>query len=417
MTALPGWDELPSPEGLAALDRVGEALSSGTPSDRVGATLRKEGVDPAFIAALLTQARLRQAGVAKFGDAARAMLFTQAGLEQATRQLVAAHHAARFLRAGSARVADLGCGIGAESRAFLAAGLGVRAVEIDPFTARIAAHNLGLAGQARGGDFEVLTGDAVLLGRGDADAVFLDPARRTSGHRDTRRLTAPEDYLPPLDFAFGHGRDLPTGVKLGPGFDRDLLPADAEAQWVSVDGAVVETGVWFGAAQTPGVGRSALVFRGGEAHELSAPADSPDVEVREPGEYLYEPDGAVIRARLIGLLAHELDAGMLGAGIAYLTSDRAVSTPFATGFRLLEELPAKEKELRRALTERGIGRLEIKKRGVDVDPAALRTRLKLRGDASGTLIVTRAAGRHVAYLAERISTAARAADASAPGSR
>lgn len=403
MTALPGWEELPSTEGLAALDRVGEALSSGTPADRVGAKLRKDGVDPDFIAALLTQARLRQAGVAKFGVAARSMLFTQAGLEQATRELVAAHHAARFVRAGSTRVADLGCGIGAESLAFLAAGLDVRAVEIDPFTARIAEHNLGLIAQAGEASFEVLTGDAVLLGRGDADAVFLDPARRTSGHRDTRRLSSPDDYLPPLDFAFGHGRDVPTGVKLGPGLDRDLLPADAEAQWVSVDGAVVETGVWFGAAATPGVGRSALVFRGGEAHELAAPADSPDVEVRPAGEFLYEPDGAVIRARLIGLLADELGAGMLSDGIAYFTADHAVATPFASGFRVLEELPAKEKELRRALAERGIGRLEIKKRGVDVDPAALRTRLKLRGDASGTLIVTRASGRHVAYLAERLA--------------
>ena len=52
MTALPGWEELPSTEGLAALDRVGEALSSGTPADRVGAKLRKDGVDPDFIAAL-----------------------------------------------------------------------------------------------------------------------------------------------------------------------------------------------------------------------------------------------------------------------------------------------------------------------------------------------------------------------------
>jgi SAM-dependent methyltransferase len=399
MTALPGWGELLSADGLATLARVSEALRSGTTPERVGVKLRKDGVSPDFVAALLTQARLRLDAVAKFGDAARSMLFTQAGLEQSTRSVVAAHHAGRFVRAGSTRVADLGCGIGAESRAFLAAGLGVRAIEIDPFTATIAAHNLALGGFR---DCDVLIGDAVEMGPGNANAVFLDPARRSSGHSDTRRLASPSDYLPPLDFAFDQGASRPTGVKLGPGFDRRLLPDNAEAQWVSVDGAVVETGVWFGSAATPGVGRSALVLRAGEAHELQAPTDFPDSLVRGAGEFLFEPDGAVIRARLIGKLARELGAGMLSDGIAYLTTDHARTTPFATGFRIIEELPAKEKELRRALASRGIGRLEIKKRGVDVDPAFLRARLKLQGEASATLFMTRAAGTHVAYLAERL---------------
>ena len=112
---------------------------------------------------------------------------------------------------------------------------------------------------------------------------------------------------------------MPTGVKLGPGFDRSLIPADAEAQWVSVDGQLVEMGLWFGALARPGIRRSALLLGKAGTAELSADADSPDVEVGEPGDYLYEPDGAVIRARLIGDLARELDARMLSDGIAYLT--------------------------------------------------------------------------------------------------
>jgi len=136
--------------------------------------------------------------------------------------------------------------------------------------------------------------------------------------------------------------------------------------------------------------------------ELTAPADSEDVGVGELGDYVYEPDGAVIRARLIGDLARSMDASMLSEGLAYLTSPTLTRTPFATAFRVLEVLPTDEKKLRLALAERKIGTLEIKKRGVDVDPATLRTRLKLKGPNAGTLVLTRAAGHKVALLVERV---------------
>ncbi|HBS74634.1 MAG TPA: SAM-dependent methyltransferase, partial [Microbacterium sp.] len=45
---------------------------------------------------------------------------------------------------------------------------------------------------------------------------------------------------------------------------------------------------------------------------------------------------------------------------------------------------------------------EIKKRGVDVDPAALRTKLKLRGDAAATLVLTRVGDTRRAILADRV---------------
>jgi hypothetical protein len=38
---------------------------------------------------------------------------------------------------------------------------------------------------------------------------------------------------------------------------------------------------------------------------------------------------------------------------------------------------------------------------MDVDPARLRDRLSLKGDATATLILTRVAGKRVALLAER----------------
>ena len=92
---------------------------------------------------------------------------------------------------------------------------------------------------------------------------------------------------------------------------------------------------------------------------------------------------------------------MLDASIAYVTTDTAAPTPFARGFRVLERLPLDVARLGRALADRGIGVLEIKKRGVDIDPARLRPKLKLRGDGQAVLLLTRVAGERVALLAER----------------
>lgn len=398
---LPGWNSLFDEGAIERLAELEELIAAGESALALGTRLRQQGVPGDEVAAQLTQLDLRRRARAKFGEAAGRMLFTQAGLEQASRAEVARLHARRFAEAGCRSVADLGCGIGTESMALLAEGLEVLAVEIDSFTARIARHNLASTG-AGASSYRVLHADAETAPLDGVEGVFLDPARRTAGHRDTKRLTRPEDYSPSLDFAFGLAERLPAGVKLGPGFEREMIPPEAEAQWVSVDGQLVETGLWFGAAARPGIGRAALVLRGGESHELVAPEDAPDVEERGLGEYLYEPDGAVIRARLIGLLADRLHAGMVTEGIAYLTSDALEPTPFAQAFRVLEQLPASEKQLARALAGRGIGRLEIKKRGIDVDPAALRGRLRLKGKRSGTLFLTRVAGRHAALLAERV---------------
>ncbi|MDQ1554194.1 MAG: hypothetical protein QOK46_1272, partial [Microbacteriaceae bacterium] len=226
--------ELLSAEGLRLLDSL-PRYESTTDVLRSVSELRKAGHSPTLVAAVLSQSKLRARASAKFGPFADRMLFTEAGLEQATRLRVAAIHAGRFQSAGLERIADLGCGIGADAMAFAALELSVTAVELDEVTAAIAAYNL-----APWPDATVVNSDAETVDLAGFDGVYLDPARRTSGHQNTSRLTNPADFSPSLDFAFGLGARLPTGIKLGPGIDRDLIPADAEAQWISVDHDVVE---------------------------------------------------------------------------------------------------------------------------------------------------------------------------------
>jgi hypothetical protein len=388
--------ELLSPEGLRLLDSL-PPYETAPDVVRMVSDLRKAGHSPGLVAAVLTQSRLRAKARTKFGDFAGRMLFTEAGLEQATRLRVAALHAGRFVEAGVTRVADLGSGIGGDAMAMAAMDLTVTAVDTDEITATVASYNLAPFPSA-----EVVHADAEHFDLSGFDGAWFDPARRTAGHTNTSRLTQPEDYSPSLDYVFGLGETLPLGVKLGPGHDRDHIPQAAEAQWISVDGNVVEMSLWFGRLARDGIRRSALLLTQDGTHELNAPADTEDAPVGALGDYLYEPDGAVIRARLIGDLARTLDGRMLSDGIAYITADTAIPTPFATAFRVIEVLPSDERKLRQVLQERRIGTLEIKKRGVDIDPAALRTRLRPKGPGSATIVVTRAEGRRVTLLVERV---------------
>ena len=399
---------------LTLIDDLGPIES--TEAVTAGVTrLRKAGHSAEMVAVAMTQARLRTKARAKFGEFATHMLFTEDGLQQATRLEVAARHAARFRNAGLARIADLGCGIGADALAAAGLGLGVLAVERDPVTAALAQYNL-----AAFPDVDVRIGDAEAAALDEVDGVWLDPARRPGAGRGgtgsgPTRLR-PEDWSPSLDFAFGLGERLPTGVKLGPGMDRDLIPDDAEAQWVSVGGEVVELVVWRGAVARPGVRRAALVIDGDGGAELTAAEDALDVEPGSLGAVLVEPDGAVIRARLIGQLARQLSpsARMLDQTIAWITLDEPPTAGslgvFGDAFAVVAELPLDARAIRKELAVRDIGSLEIKKRGVDLDPAEFRRALKLdpraprhgTGPGSPTLIATRIAGRRRAILATRL---------------
>lgn len=392
---------LVSPEGRALLAELPPYAAEE--SLRVSARLRERGVDAGLAAAALTQSRLRERARAKFGDRAGRMFFTAAGLEQATRQVVAAHHARRYAAAGSRLVADLGCGLGGDAIALSELGVAVLAVEADATTAALAEANLREFPTASVRHGDALTLDLAAEG---VDAVFADPARRAGG----RRIFDPTAYSPPLDAVLALRARVPAlGVKVAPGVPYGALPPDARAQWVSVDGDVVEAGLWFGPLAAEGPGRSALVLHGGGAHVLTeaddGPALPPDAParagaVRAVGAYLYEPDGAVIRAGLVARAAQLLGGGLLSEDIAYLTGDALVPTPFATAYRVLDHFPFALKPLRAYLRARDVGAVTIKKRGTAVEPEQLRRRLGLRGTQPATIVLTRIAGRHSVLVVE-----------------
>jgi SAM-dependent methyltransferase len=381
--------DLSSPAGRAELERaigLAEAVPDADPVRRAAALRRV--LPPELATVALTQAGLRAAARAKFGALAATLLFTADGLEQATRIEVADHRAARFAAAGLASVLDLCCGIGSDALAFVRAGLRVEAVELDPDTAAVAAANTA------GLPVRIRTGLAEQADWPSAESVFCDPARRTA----RGRTFDPAAYSPGFEFVLR----LLTGAryaaaKLGPGIAHGLVPAELEAEWVSFDGGVKEAVLWSAGFTQPGVRRRATV--------LPAGVQLTDAEPGEPrvgpvGGYLYEPDGAVIRAGLVRQLAALLPGGRrIAEQLAYLSADAVAEGPAAAlgrGYRVLDVLPYSVRRLRAELARREVGIVEIKKRGVDVDPAALRRELKPAGPHAITVLLARVAERHLA---------------------
>lgn len=354
--------------------------------------LRKRGLSAEMTSVVLLQQRLRTKAAGKFGEFAGRMFFTEDGLQQATRLSVAARHAARFRDAGSRHVGDLGCGIGGDALAIAGLGVRVTAVDRDVVTAAIATYNLAPFDNA-----EVVHGDAESVDLSEFDALWFDPARRNS----SKRLSNPSDWSPSLDWVFEVAKSTPSGIKLSPAIDQSILPDGAECQWIDDRGDTVEAIVWTGTLARPGVSRSALVIGDGESHELTADAPDTVVPVGEIGAFLYDPCGAVLRAQLLGKLAREMNATLIADQIAYLSNDSGVETAFAQRFRVREVLPLDQRAISTRLKELGIGTLEIKKRGVDIDPAQFRTKLKLAGPNTATLVVTRGPTGRIAILADR----------------
>ncbi|HET7735163.1 MAG TPA: class I SAM-dependent methyltransferase [Nocardioidaceae bacterium] len=377
------FEWLLTPAGQELLERA----ATLTPGDPIKAaeTLRADATAEQASAAL-SQAVLRHAATAKFGDAAALMYFTRDGLEQATRLTVSRHRASRIALAGPASVLDLGCGIGGDLIALSATGLTVAGVDKDPLRVAIAAANL----TALELDGAVLEADGTTLDLSGFGVVFADPARRTAAGR----VFSVEGYQPPWSFVTSL-LERPSCVKVAPGIPHALVPDGVEAEWVSDDGDVKEAALWSSYLST--ARRRATVIRGNGLASITD-EDDPGAPVLPLGRYLYEPDGAVIRAGLVTAVAALAEGGLLDERIAYVTSDEEITTPFATGYEVLETLPYKEKQLRAALRERGVGTLTIKKRGVDIVPEQLRRRLALEGDSEATVVLTRIDGAGAALL-------------------
>jgi hypothetical protein len=340
---------------------------------------------------------LRRRATSKFALPER-MFFTRLGLEQATDEWVAAYKSSRFASA-SGPIGDLCCGIGGDLLA-LACRRRTIGVDRNRITALLAEANLEMSGKRQA---KVIVADAAQRPV-DLTAWHIDPDRRPAGRRSTR-VELHEPSLPAIESLL---RGCPNAaVKLAPAARFPEHWNDkAELEWISREGESKQLVVWFGAlAETPGRRRATIVLN--QEHPPMTRTLVGDLTLKPPvakdfGRYLAEPDSAVLAAGLAGTLAAEHGLASIAAASAYLTGESARPDPALGWFGIIDMLPFDLKRLKMHLRHHRIGHLEIKQRGVRIDPDNLRRQLTVKGDQVATLFLARRGKSITALLTQRI---------------
>ncbi len=206
---------------------------------------------------------------------------------------------------------------------------------------------------------------------GQVDAVFCDPARRTGAGRTWRV----EDFTPPWSAG------LPAAGRPSPG------RGQAGSRAAAPDDPARGRG---GMGQRPPATRSRSVcgpVPGCARPSLCADHAEPDWSPTPPR--LRPADRALsLRAGRGGDpsrrdrdLADDIGAGLIDPQIAYLTGDTTGLSASPPASWSPKRCPTRKKLLRSWVRDHEVGRLEIKCRGVDVDPAQLRRRFRPAGPA------------------------------------
>jgi hypothetical protein len=364
----------PGVEALSAVD--GRELSTRTRLSDIGWARARFGDR----AAPLVETVLARRKAATKLEGAHEWLLTDDAVQQATPSPVASHRARRL---AGRQIHDVTCSVGAELAALVGVASTVVGSDLDEVRLAMAVHNVPAARVVRADALRPVT-------RGTT--VIADPARRSGGRR-THDPAALQPPLPDLLDVYA-GRDL--AVKCAPGLDFDKLGWAGEVEIVSLDSGVREACLYSPGLSEPGIRRRAAVLRSdGSAFEVTDAMDD-DIPEQAPGEWIIDPDGAIVRAGLVRHYAATHGLWQLDPRIAYLTGDALPDG--VRGFRILEQLKYSEKNLRQALTRHECGSAEILVRGVDVDPAQLRPRLKLRGDRALSVVLTRVGRTPVAFV-------------------
>jgi len=395
-----GYRWLVGQEGVRWLAAARDMSTNGAGVLQITRQLRRD-LSPERVRLVLEQLELRRRARDKFPWAER-MYFSRLGLEQATDAWVAAYKAARF--PSGQPLADLCCGVGGDLMAMAKRGA-TGGVDRDPIAGLLAQANLRVCG---GMAATVMTKDVEPTDLEGAAAWHIDPDRRPAGLRTTRVSLGdpgPEVLARLIE------RVPNAAIKLAPAADLEAACwSEAELEWIGRARQCRQLVAWFGQlAAHPGRRRATMLRAGAAAEEVEIAATfvgEPNIEcpiAPKVGRYVFEADSAVLAAKLEGALAIEQGLWALAASLAYYTADHSLAHPALACFQVLEVMPFSERRLRQWLGERDIGRLEIKKRGVPIDPEKLRRQLRASGPDEATILMARIRGRVTAILAQRVA--------------
>ena len=348
---------------------------------------------------LLTELRdLRRRGKTKFSRAQQ-MFFTRVSLEQATDEILASYKARRFPAA--LHVVDLCCGLGGDAMGLSARGP-ITAIDKNSLLAMFATANLKVT--ASESPAQVRCADIENVELSTFDMWHLDPDRREGG----QRRSAPARYVPAVDeFLRSHPASPDGAIKLAPAASVDMFGHQAEMEWIGHRRQCQQLVAWFGGlARHPG--RRVATWLYPDANGQQRVATLID-QFAEPApvahslmRYLYEPQPPVLAAGIENTLAAQHDLARVAPNVSYFVSARKVDDPLLDAFEVLAALPLRVKPVRECIASLDGYVVEVKKRGVNVDPHQLQRQLATEGSIPLSIVLV-AMGKSVrAVVARRL---------------
>ncbi|TNJ38998.1 hypothetical protein FGF66_06180 [Chlorobaculum thiosulfatiphilum] len=394
-------DELHSlcdPEVLALID-------AHAGDDPAAFALRFHGRGDLPVRAMAEQIACRKKAAVKLPSLSRfPLLYTRLGLEQASGERAAEWKAS--LMPGR-RAIDLTGGLGIDTLFIARRFDEVVSCERDKVLARLAEANRRAMGIA---NVETRIGDSEEMLAGYADDSFdwllVDPARREHGGRSAGLVASSPNVVLLHDLMLRKARRV--CIKASPALEisglETQLPSLFEVIVLSVDGECKEVLLLLDrehvAGKRPGI---RAVCLGDEPFVIASSGDEPPARVvaETPGAWLYEPDAAIIKARLTGELARQLHLEFLNRTVDYLTSDRLVERFPGRRFRIEECRPFRPKSFRKELAELGITNAAVQRRDFPLSVEELRKRYKIGESSERYLFFTKNATGGLVWLSCR----------------
>lgn len=317
------------------------------------------------------------------------LLFTEQGAQQASSWQLAKYHGEKFRVFNI--VADLCCGIGVDLINIAKGKEKIYAINLDEDTLKLSEYN------CKNQNFNNIN---FMLGKAEdfdqqVDAIFIDPDRRSGSNR----RIAPEDYSPPFSKIMRLRNICKNiAVKLSPAIDykRLNLPLDSTLEFVSENGTLKEILLCMGKLSTENCERKAVLL----TYNLILQNSNVKTKVTEIQKYLFEPDPAIIRARLVQELGSKIGYNLIDSKLALLTGSQILLSDFGKTYEVEEIMKYDLKRVRKFIRENEIGELIIKTRGFPESVEKFRKKIKLKGKNSVIMFILRKGDDHIIVFSQ-----------------
>lgn len=355
--------------------------------------LKHSGNNNLPIRAIAEQIALRKKTGIKFPKLSRqGFLFDKEAFEQSSGELAAAYK--KRLISGK-RIIDITGGLGIDLL-FLSENFEESIYcERSEILCELFRYNSGIL---QTGIIEILEGDSIKhLERFPDDYfdwLYADPARREQGRRSVDLNYCSPNVIEHMDLFFKKSANVL--LKLSPAFELSeavkIFPNLSKFLVVSVDGECKETLLALHKRNTGKKVKIKAVLLNSEGTQIELVSFVGKTLKRNIAQditgYFYEPDAAIIKARLTAQLAAENNLKFINKDSDYLVSaDRKNGFP-GRSFHIMNVWEYKPKQIIENLKTLGIEKANIARRSFPLSPEEIRSKLKLREGGSAYLFFT-----------------------------